>query len=227
MRSLLRIILLGPKNNRMTQKLEIVLKYFPQLTEDQILKFNLLSPQYQYWTSLIKVFPERDFETFYEHQVLHSLAIAKVISFSPGSTILDVGTGGGFPGIPLAILFPECNFTLIDSMQKRIKVVQSVIDSIGLKNACAVHGKIEDYFEQFDFVVSRAVKEFPIFVGLVQKNFDFKMLSKNLNGILYLKGGSFEDELANLDGRIKVYEISDFFMESYFQAKKIIYLTLD
>ncbi|MCX6229137.1 MAG: 16S rRNA (guanine(527)-N(7))-methyltransferase RsmG [Bacteroidia bacterium] len=211
----------------MTQKLEIVLKYFPQLTEDQILKFNLLSPQYQYWTSLIKVFPERDFETFYEHQVLHSLAIAKVISFSPGSTILDVGTGGGFPGIPLAILFPECNFTLIDSMQKRIKVVQSVIDSIGLKNACAVHGKIEDYFEQFDFVVSRAVKEFPIFVGLVQKNFDFKMLSKNLNGILYLKGGSFEDELANLDGRIKVYEISDFFMESYFQAKKIIYLTLD
>ena len=227
MRSLLRIILLGPKNNRMTQKLEIVLKYFPQLTEDQILKFNLLSPQYQYWTSLIKVFPERDFETFYEHQVLHSLAIAKVISFSPGSTILDVGTGGGFPGIPLAILFPECNFTLIDSMQKRIKVVQSVIDSIGLKNACAVHGKIEDYFEQFDFVVSRAVKEFPIFVGLVQKNFDFKMLSKNLNGILYLKGGSFEDELANLDGRIKVYESSDFFMESYFQAKKIIYLTLD
>ena len=211
----------------MTQKLEIVLKYFPQLTEDQILKFNLLSPQYQYWTSLIKVFPERDFETFYEHQVLHSLAIAKVISFSPGSTILDVGTGGGFPGIPLAILFPECNFTLIDSMQKRIKVVQSVIDSIGLKNAGAVHGKIEDYFEQFDFVVSRAVKEFPIFVGLVQKNFDFKMLSKNLNGILYLKGGSFEDELANLDGRIKVYEISDFFMESYFQAKKIIYLTLD
>jgi 16S rRNA (guanine527-N7)-methyltransferase len=210
----------------MTQRLEIVLKYFPLLTEDQILKFTLLSPQYRYWTSLVKVFPEKDFETFHEHQVLHSLAIAKVVSFPPGSTILDVGTGGGFPGIPLAILFPECNFTLIDFMHKRIKVVQSVIDSIGLKNTCAIHGKIEDYFEQFDFVVSRAVKEFPIFVGLVQKNFDLKLLSKNLNGILYLKGGNFEDELANFDGRIRVYEISDFFMESYFQAKKIIYLTM-
>ena len=210
----------------MTQRLEIVLKYFPLLTEDQILKFTLLSPQYRYWTSLVKVFPEKDFETFHEHQVLHSLAIAKVVSFPPGSTILDVGTGGGFPGIPLAILFPECNFTLIDFMHKRIKVVQSVIDSIGLKNTCAIHGKIEDYFEQFDFVVSRAVKEFPIFVGLVQKNFDLKLLSKNLNGILYLKGGNFEDDLANFDGRIRVYEISDFFMESYFQAKKIIYLTM-
>ncbi len=210
----------------MRQRLELVLKYFPQLTEDQILKFNELASQYRHWTSLIKVFPERNFETFYEHQVLHSLAIAKVISFPPGSTILDVGTGGGFPGIPLAILFPECNFTLIDSMHKRIIVVQSVIDSIALKNASAVHGKIEDYFEQFDFVVSRAVKEFPIFVGLVQKNFDFKLLSENLNGILYLKGGNFEDELANLDWQFKVYEISDFFMERYFQSKKIIYLTL-
>lgn len=210
----------------MTERLELILKYFPLLTEDQILKFNLLSPQYRYWTRLVKVFPEKDFETFYEHQVLHSLAIAKVVSFPLGSAILDVGTGGGFPGIPLAILFPECNFTLIDSMHKRIKVVQSVIDSIGLKNACAIPGKIEDYFEQFDFVVSRAVKEFPLFVGLVQKNFDIKLLSKNLNGILYLKGGNFEDELANFDGRIKVYEISDFFMESYFQSKKIICLTM-
>jgi len=176
---------------------------------------------------LIKVLPRKEIDSLYEEHVLHSLAIAKVIHFNAGSRILDVGTGGGFPGIPLAILFPDCQFSLIDSMQKRIRVVQAAVEMLKLKNVIAIHGKVEDIFEEYDFVVSRAVTAFPKLVSLVKKNISENSQNLRPNGIIYLKGGSFEDEIIEFKKKIEVKEITRFFDEPSFHSKKVVYLPLD
>ena len=207
--------------------MQILLKYFPNLSSEQISQFERLSTFYRQWNSIIKVLPRKEIDSLYEEHILHSLAIAKVIYFKAGSRILDVGTGGGFPGIPLAILFADCQFVLIDSMQKRIRVVQAAIETLKLKNVQAIHSKIEDIFEEYDFVVSRAVAAFPKLVSLVKKNISGSSQNLRPNGILYLKGGSFNDEIIEFKKKVEVKEIKRFFDEPSFQTKKVVYLPLD
>ena len=207
--------------------MQILLKYFPNLSSEQICRFDKLSSFYRQWNTLIKVLPRKEIDSLYEEHVLHSLAIAKVIHFKAGSRVLDVGTGGGFPGIPLAILFPDCQFSLIDSMQKRIRVVQAAIEMLKLKNVIAIHGKIEDIFEEYDFVVSRAVAAFPKLVSLVKKNVSCNSQNLRPNGIIYLKGGIFDDEIIEFKKKVEVKEITRFFDEPSFQTKKVVYLPLD
>jgi 16S rRNA (guanine527-N7)-methyltransferase len=161
---------------------------------------------------------------FMVHHVLHSLSIAKVISFLPGTRILDVGTGGGFPGIPLAIILPDVEFFLLDSVAKKIKVVASVADEIGLKNITPILKRVENEKGRYDFIISRAVTEFNRFVKLTQKNIDKSSTNNLKNGILYLKGGDLSDEMANYSERIKVWDIKDIFNEPFFETKKIVYL---
>ncbi len=204
--------------------MELISKYFPNLSSEQLHCFDKLASLYRNWNTIVKILPRKEIDTFYEEHVLHSLAIAKVVNFKRGSQILDVGTGGGFPGIPLAILFPSCQFTLIDSMQKRIQVVKSVIKTLELKNAIAVHIKIEDDFDQYDFVVSRAVAAFPTLVTMVSKNISCNSKNSHPNGLIYRKAGSFEDEIADFKNTIAVFEISRFFNEPSFQSKKVVYL---
>ena len=207
--------------------MQILLKYFPNLSYEQISRFDKLSSFYRQWNTFIKVLPRKEIGSLYEEHVLHSLAIAKVIHFKAGSRILDVGTGGGFPGIPLAILFPDSQFTLIDSMQKRIMVVQAAIETLTLKNVIAIHSKIEDIFEEYDFVVSRAVAAFPKLVGLVKKNISGNSQNLRPNGIIYLKGGNFDDEISEFKKKVEVKDIIRFFDEPSFQTKKVVYLPLD
>ena len=207
--------------------MQILLKYFPNLSSEQISRFEQLACIYRNLNLMIKVLPPKEISSLYEEHVLHSLAIAKVVSFKPGSRILDVGTGGGFPGIPLAILVPACQFVLLDSMHKRILAVQSVIKTLDLKNVLAVHGKVEDVFEEYDFVVSRAVAAFPKLVGLVKKNISGYSKNQRPNGIIYLKGGSFEDEIIEFKKKVEVKEIGRFFNEPSFQTKKVVYLPLE
>lgn len=204
--------------------MRIILKYFPNLTSGQIGRFDRMASFYRNWNDKINVIPRKEVNSIYEEHVLHSLAIAKIIDFRPGSRILDVGTGGGFPGIPLAILFPACQFLLIDSMQKRIEFVKFIIEALDIENVTAMRVKVEDVFEEFDFVASRAVAAFPTFVRLVKKNISTQ--SRNLlpNGILYLKGGSFEEEILEFEKNVEVSEIRRFFAEDSFKSKKVIYL---
>ena len=204
--------------------MQIILKYFPNLSSEQVAHFERLYSFYRKWNAMIKVLPRKEIDSLYEDHVLHSLAIAKIVNFKPGSRILDVGTGGGFPGIPLAILFPDCQFCLIDSMKKRILVVQAAIETLKLKNVRAVHVKIEDIFDQYDFVVSRAVTAFPNLVGLVKKNISCRSWNLRPNGILYLKGGSFEEEIIDFKKKVEVNEITRFFSEPSFKSKNVVYL---
>ncbi len=204
-----------------------ILKYFPHLTPLQISCFEEMSVLYHQWNEKINVISRNDIEFLYERHILHSLAIAKVINFQPQSRIMDVGTGGGFPGIPLAILFPDSNFVLVDSIGKKIKVVQNIADELGLKNIQPVNARVESIKEKFDFIVSRAVTAFPDFVKLVRKNISKVQRNPLPNGILYLKGGDFREELKPFDKSVETFEISDYFNEPFFHTKKVIYLPLN
>jgi 16S rRNA (guanine527-N7)-methyltransferase len=206
--------------------MDIILKYFPELTERQREQMAALLPLYEDWNAQINVISRKDMEHFYEHHVLHSLAISKVIRFKPMCEILDVGTGGGFPGIPLSIFFPESRFTLIDSIGKKIKVVTDVIERLDLKNARAQQIRAEQLDGEFDFVVSRAVTTLGEFVPWVKKKISSVQYHSLRNGILYLKGGDLTKELFPFRHKVKVTEISDFFSEEYFDTKKVIYLPM-
>lgn len=206
--------------------MEILEKYFPDLSEEQREKFSKLKDLYTFWNDQINVISRKDMESLYEHHVLHSLAIAKVINFTPGTKIMDVGTGGGFPGIPLAILYPETNFYLIDSIGKKIKVVNEVASALKLSNVKAEQIRVQQVKDKFDFIVSRAVTAFPKFVNMVRKNSKAKDQNSLPNGILYLKGGDFQDEISGYGSRISLYECSDYFTEEFFETKKVVHLDL-
>lgn len=204
--------------------MELILKYFPELTERQREQFAALLPLYEDWNAKINVISRKDMANFYQHHVLHSLAIAKVQPFKTQADILDVGTGGGFPGIPLAILFPHSNFYLVDSIGKKIKVVQSVAESLGLKNVRAEQIRAEQVQGDFDFIVSRAVTDLSQFTQWVRGKVSDIHYHHLRNGILYLKGGDLTQELFPFRKKVRTWDISDFFEEEYFQTKKVIYL---
>ena len=203
---------------------KIIYHYFNQLTEKQKNQIEKLFKVYSYWNAQINVISRKDLDEFYERHVLHSLAIAKVINFSPSSNILDIGTGGGFPGIPLAILFPECKFTLVDSIGKKIKVVQEVAEELGLSNVTAIKSRAEDIDEKFDFIVSRAVTEMPKFLTWTKDKISTKQKNELKNGILYLKGGDLTEEMKGIKKEIKYYELKNMFNEEFFDTKKVVYL---
>ena len=203
----------------------IISDYF-QLTEHQEQQFAALDVLYRDWNSKINVISRKDIDNLYEHHVLHSLAIAKVLPFQPHTEILDVGTGGGFPGIPLAILFPECRFTLIDSIGKKIKVAQEVATALGLTNVECIQKRAEEEKRKFDFVVSRAVMPLPDLVRLVQKNVSNKQRNAIPNGLVVLKGGDLREELRPFQKRAEITEISTLFRGEWFDTKRVIYLPL-
>ena len=204
---------------------EIVFKYFPELTEEQKEQFYQLEELYKDWNQKINVVSRKDIDELYVRHVLHSLGIAKIIQFKPGAHILDVGTGGGFPGIPLAILFPETHFTLVDAIGKKVKVVQEVIEGLELKNVTAIHSRVEELDQQFDFIVSRAVAAMPTFVHWVKGRIKKKSVHSLKNGILYLKGGDLEEELKNYK-TAELFELADFFKEEFFETKRLVYLPM-
>ncbi len=206
--------------------MEIITKYFTDLSDQQLDRFGRLGSLYEEWNSKINVISRKDIEQLYERHILHSLAIAKIIQFKPGTTVLDVGTGGGFPGIPLAILFPETSFKLIDSIGKKIKVVSEVASALELKNVDAEHIRVEDLKQKYDFVVSRAVTAFPRFVDMVRTKVANQSNNDLPNGILYLKGGDFEEEISPFKQSVTVYNIQNFFSEDFFETKRLIHLPL-
>jgi 16S rRNA (guanine527-N7)-methyltransferase len=203
---------------------DIILRYFPEISDSQIHRFSRLGEIYQAWNSRINVISRKDFDNFYIHHVIHSLAIAKFIHFADGTRILDAGTGGGFPGIPLAIMFPDAEFFLLDSIEKKIKVVSSVADELGLTNVKPIRKRIEEEKGSFDFIISRAVTAFPEFVKLTRKNIGPGNKNQIRNGIIYLKGGDLSAELGPYLKEIIIRNITDFFSEPYFETKKIVYL---
>lgn len=206
--------------------MEIISKYFPNLTVGQQNQFESLYKLYFEWNSKINVISRKDIENLYLHHVLHSLSIAKIIEFKKDTRILDVGTGGGFPGIPLAILFPESKFHLIDSIGKKITVVKAVSDSLGLQNIVAEQIRAEMLTKKYDFIISRAVTSFPEFFTLVEDKINIASKNKLKNGIIYLKGGDIMDEMKDFYSSAKIFEIADFFNETFFETKKIIYLPI-
>ena len=203
---------------------ELILKYFPELTEEQQRQFEMLDALYRDWNAKINVISRKDIDQLYEHHVLHSLAIAKTIRFRPGTQILDFGTGGGFPGIPLAILFPDCQFKLIDGTGKKIRVAQEVSDAIGLKNCHPEHLRGEDEKGKYDFVVSRAVMPLPDLVKIVRKNIAKTQQNALPNGIICLKGGDLQAEIRPFHKIVETTDISTFFKEEWFKEKHVIYL---
>ncbi|NAS29575.1 16S rRNA (guanine(527)-N(7))-methyltransferase RsmG [Flavobacteriaceae bacterium R38] len=199
--------------------------YFPSLSPDQLKKFELLDTLYKDWNTKINVISRKDIDQLYLRHVLHSLGIAKVQSFLPGSSVLDVGTGGGFPGIPLAILFPETQFFLVDAIGKKIKVVNEVATALDLKNVKAEHTRVEKVKDHFDFIVSRAVTNMPDFVKWVRKKIKKESKHELRNGILYLKGGDLDEEL-KLFKSVQQFELNQYFEEDFFDTKKVVYLSI-
>ena len=207
-------------------KAAIIKHYFPSITEHQQAQFEQLFPLYSEWNEMINVISRKDIDNLMLHHALHSLAIAKFIEFKPGTEVLDVGTGGGFPGIPLAILFPEVNFHLVDSIGKKIKVVQGVSDSLGLKNVTATHGRAEDVEGEFEFVISRAVTRLLPFFGWVKKKISPNSYHDLKNGLLCLKGGDLMEELKELERKHKVFHLSKHFKEEFFETKKLVHVAV-
>ena len=205
---------------------EIIYRYFPNLNDVQLQQFAALGELYRDWNTKINVISRKDIDQLYEHHVLHSLAIAKIINFRPGTRILDFGTGGGFPGVPLSILFPECQFKLIDGTGKKIRVAQEVCDAIGLKNCAPTHLRGEDEKDKYDFIVSRAVMPLPDLVKLMRKNISKTSSNALPNGVLCLKGGNLQAELQPYHKIVETTEISQFFKEEWFKEKCVIYLPL-
>ncbi len=205
--------------------MEFILKYFPDLTDVQINQFQQLEALYQDWNSKINVISRKDIDELYLKHVLHSLAIAKIQKFEPGTYVLDVGTGGGFPGIPLAILFPETRFYLIDVILKKINVVKAVAEALELKNVKAEQMRAENVKGDFDFIVSRAVTNMPDFVSWIKDKIKKQQKHKLKNGILYLKGGDLTEELATFTNA-KEYNIAEFFEGEFFETKKVVHLPL-
>ncbi len=207
--------------------MEIISKYFKELSPAQQDQFAALFDVYKEWNDKINVISRKDFDTLYERHVLHSLAIVKFLPFQNGSKILDIGTGGGFPGIPLAIMFPECQFHLVDSIGKKIKVVQEVTAALGLKNVKATHGRAEEVKDKYDFVVSRAVAELELLVKWSQGKISKKQINAIPNGLICLKGGDLSEELKAVNQYKELYNLNDYFTEDFFETKKLVYVSLD
>ncbi len=207
-------------------KAQLIKKYFPQVTEKQLEQFELLFPLYSEWNEKINVISRKDIDNLMEHHVLHSLAIAKFINFNVGTEILDVGTGGGFPGIPLAILFPECQFTLIDSIGKKIRVVEEVAKALNIKNVFAIHGRAEQLTTDYEFIVSRAVTRLSPFYEWVKYKINRNNYHNIKNGLICLKGGDLEEELAEFGRKTKVIELYTYFEEPFFETKKLVYVPM-
>ena len=205
--------------------MKLIQKYFKDLTEEQLEQLNKLEFLYKDWNSKINVISRKDIDELYLRHVLHSLSIAKLISFKNNTTLLDIGTGGGFPGIPLAILFPNCNFHLVDSIQKKINVVNIVVKELELKNVKTSCCRAELVKDKYDFVISRAVTNMKDFVSWIKYNVNKKSFNDLKNGVLYLKGGDLKEELISFKN-VKTYELSDFFKEDFFNEKKVVYLPI-
>jgi len=204
---------------------EIVFKYFPNLSEQKKNQFLLLSELYKDWNQKINVVSRKDIDELYMRHVLHSLGIAKIQMFKKGAAVIDVGTGGGFPGIPLAILHPDVEFTLVDSIGKKIKVVDEVVKGLNLNNVSTVNSRVEEVKGQFDFIVSRAVAAMPTFTHWVKGRIKKESIHPRRNGILYLKGGDLTEELKDYK-TVEIFELSAFFSEDFFETKKVVYLPL-
>lgn len=217
---LLKLLFLQARNYGM----DCIHKYFPSITQLQQEQLSQLGSLYEFWNQQINVISRKDIHLLYERHILHSLAIAKMTNFKAGTKILDVGTGGGLPGIPLAILFPKLQFTLIDSIGKKIKVVNAISDELGLTNVQGIHTRVQDLDEQFDFIVSRAVTNLPDFLNLIKGRIHQKSSNSLINGLLYLKGGDFENELKQIKKHSQVFELSDWFDEAFFETKKLVYI---
>ena len=205
---------------------ELIFKYFPGLSDEQKAQFRQLGPLYQEWNEKINVISRKDMDHFYERHVLHSLGIARILLFSEGTSILDVGTGGGFPGIPLAILFPNVHFHLVDSIQKKIKVVQSVSDAVGLKNVTCSAIRAEQVPGKFDFIISRAVTRMKPFLQWIGNKVSDEQKNSLGNGVLYLKGGDLKEELSEIKRKYVIHELSEHFSEEFFETKKVVYVPI-
>lgn len=206
--------------------MEQILKYFPNLTERQIEQFRMLDELYHDWNSKINVISRKDIDNLYEHHVLHSLGIADYIRFKPGTEIMDLGTGGGFPGIPLAIIFPECKFHLVDSIGKKIKVCTAVAEALGLENVTTRHCRAEEEKRQFDFVVSRAVMPLMDLIKIIRKNIKKEQKNALPNGLICLKGGELDKETMPMKNHVTISSLSDVFHEEFFETKKVVYVSL-
>lgn len=206
--------------------MELILKYFPDLTEKQKEQFAALYDLYLDWNSKINVISRKDIENLYEHHVLHSLGIAKVICFKPGTQIMDLGTGGGFPGIPLAILFPEVEFHLVDSIGKKVRVATEIANSIGLENVTSRHARAEEEKRIFDFVVSRAVMPLSNLLKIIRKNISAKQQNALPNGLICLKGGELEQEAMPFKNKTTMWDLKDIFEEDFFSTKKVVHVAV-